>query len=82
MRIYHGKILSLDKDNNIHNYLVEDKGRIVYLGDSLSVEYAKNDSVVELGNRALLPSFGTYGNDTKEKIVSPLTFYHFVVFCI
>ena len=58
MRIYHGKILSLDKDNNIYNYLVEDKGRIVYLGDSLPIEYAKNDSTVELGNRALLPSFG------------------------
>ncbi len=58
MRIFHGKILSLDKDNKIHHYLVEDRGRIVYLGDSLPREYAKSDSVVELGNRALLPSFG------------------------
>ncbi len=58
MRIYHGKILSLDEDNNVYNYLIEDKGRIVYLGDSLPIEYAENNSVVELGNRALLPSFG------------------------
>ncbi len=58
MRIYHGKILSLDKDNNVYTYLVEDKGCIIYLGDSLPIEYAKNDSIMELGNRTLLPSFG------------------------
>jgi len=58
MLIYHGKILSLDKDNTVFNYLVEDKGRIVYLGNSLPIEYANNGSPVELGNRVLLPSFG------------------------
>lgn len=58
MRIFHGKIISLDKENNVYHYLVEDKGRIVYLGDSLPLEYTKTDSTVELGNRALLPSFG------------------------
>ncbi len=58
MRIYHGKILSLDKDNNVYSYLVEDKGRIIYLGDSLPIKYARNDSIVELKNRTLLPSFG------------------------
>ena len=57
MRIYHGKIISLDIDNNVYNYLVEDHGRIIYLGDSLPPEYMKDDSTVELGNRALLPSF-------------------------
>ena len=58
MNIFHGKIISLDRDNNTYNYLVEDKGRIVYLGDSLPIEYSKKKSLVELGNRALLPSFG------------------------
>ncbi len=58
MLIYHGKIISLDKDNNIYNYLVEDKGRIIHVGDSLPLEYSKNDSLVELGDRVLLPSFG------------------------
>jgi len=58
MRIFHGKILSLDKNNTVYNYLVEDKGRIVYLGDSLPIEYANNDSPLVLGNRALLPAFG------------------------
>ena len=58
MRIYHGKIISLDKNNTVYNYLVEDQGRIVYLGDSLPLEYTKDDCKVELENRALLPSFG------------------------
>ncbi len=57
MRIYHGKIISLDKDNTVYNYLVEDQGRIVYLGDSPPLEYTKDDCMVELRNRALLPSF-------------------------
>jgi hypothetical protein len=59
-QIYHGKIISLDKDNNIHAYLVEDQGRIVFLGDSLPAEYSAvcNSDVVELNNRVLMPSFG------------------------
>lgn len=58
MHIYQGKIISLDADNNIYQYLVEEQGRIIYLGDSLPPEYEKNGSVTELGNRVLLPSFG------------------------
>ncbi|MDA3897630.1 MAG: amidohydrolase [Desulfobacteraceae bacterium] len=60
MQIYHGKIISLDKDNNVYEYLVEDQGRIVHLGDSLLPEYSTDKSlnVVELNNRVLLPSFG------------------------
>jgi len=58
MHIYHGKIISLDADNNIYHYLVEEQGRIIYLGDSLPPEYEKYGSVTELGNRVLLPSFG------------------------
>jgi len=59
-KIYHGKIISLDKDNTIYEYLVEDWGRIVHLGDSLPAEYAgaDNSNVVELGDRILMPSFG------------------------
>ncbi len=58
MRIYHGKIISLDKDNHIFNFLIEDRGRIIHLGDSLPSEYKKDDINVELGKRVLLPSFG------------------------
>ena len=58
MHIYHGKIISLDKDINIYKYLVEDQGRIIYLGDSLPSDYMQNVPNVELDDRVLLPSFG------------------------
>ncbi|RLB78437.1 MAG: metal-dependent hydrolase with the TIM-barrel fold protein [Deltaproteobacteria bacterium] len=60
MQIYHGKIISLDKDNNNYEYLVEDQGRIAFLGNSLPTGYSNVDTsnVLELGNRVLMPSFG------------------------
>jgi predicted amidohydrolase YtcJ len=57
MQVFKGKIISLDRHNTIHRYLVEDQGRIVFLGDSLPDVY-KAFPVVELENRALIPSFG------------------------
>ncbi len=58
MRIYHGKILSLDSENRICNYLVEDRGRIAYVGDELPPRYRQCTDVLELGRRVLLPAFG------------------------
>ncbi len=57
MKIYKGKIISLDKDNNIYNYLIEDRGHIVYLGNSLPDKY-KKERIIDLGDKVLLPSFG------------------------
>jgi len=58
MQIYHGTVISLDKANHVFHYLVEDKGRIVYLGDSLPSVYEKDGDLLELGDRVLLPAFG------------------------
>ncbi len=58
MRIYHGKILSLDSENHVYNYLVEDRGRIAYVGDELRLQYRACTDVLELGRRVLLPAFG------------------------
>ncbi len=59
MQIYHGKIISLDKENSVYSYLVEDQGRIVFLGDFLSDGFSNPcNPVVELGDRVLIPSFG------------------------
>lgn len=58
MRIYHGKIISLDANNTIYRYLVEDQGQITYVGDALPADFKSADSLVELGSRVLLPSFG------------------------
>jgi predicted amidohydrolase YtcJ len=59
MTIYHGSIVTCDKDNNQFSYLVEDKGRIVFVGDELPAEYAdQHQPTIELGSRALIPAFG------------------------
>jgi len=57
MKIYSGKIISLDKNNNIYKYLIEDSGHIVYIGNSLPEEY-KEERIIDLGDKVLLPSFG------------------------
>ena len=56
MKVYHGNIVTVDEKNSIYQYLVEDKGRIAYVGDELPKECA-NTEVIELGKKALVPSF-------------------------
>ncbi len=58
MNIFHGKIISLDQKNQIYQYLVEEGGRITYLGDQLPEQYQNGKPVQELGQRALIPAFG------------------------
>ena len=58
MKVFHGKIISLDSESNIYQYLVEDEGRIVYLGDSLPPEYGNGTPRIELGDHVLIPAFG------------------------
>lgn len=56
MKVYHGNIITVDSKNSIYKFLVEDAGKIVYVGDELPNAYA-NAEKVELGEKALLPSF-------------------------
>ena len=58
MHIYHGKIITLDQDDHVFDYLVEDRGRIVHVGNELPAEFDRAGGVVELGERSLLPAFG------------------------
>ncbi|MDD5208352.1 MAG: amidohydrolase family protein [Elusimicrobiales bacterium] len=57
MKIYSGAIISCDRENRVHKYLVEDKGRILYAGDELPAAY-RGARTEALGARALLPCFG------------------------
>ena len=57
MQIFHGTIITCDKDNHVFSYLVEDKGKIVHVGNHLPEIYA-NAKQVELEEKALIPSFG------------------------
>lgn len=58
MKVFHGKIISLDSENNIYQYLVEDQGKIIYLGDELPPEYRNGEPKINLGDQALIPAFG------------------------
>jgi len=56
MTVYKGAIVSCDEGGRVHRYLVEDRGIILHVGDDLPDAYA-GGSLVDLGERALLPSF-------------------------
>lgn len=56
MKIYKGSILTVNEENEVVEYLVEDDGRIVYVGNAIPEEY-KADAIIELGKKALIPSF-------------------------
>ncbi|MHA1200199.1 MAG: amidohydrolase family protein [Candidatus Heimdallarchaeaceae archaeon] len=56
MRIYQGSIITCDKNDNVFEYLVEDKGKIVFVGDELPKKFM-NHTIITLDNKSLLPSF-------------------------
>ena len=58
MQVFHGTILTCDRESNVYRYLVEEKGRILYVGDELPEEYSSKAYRVELGEKALIPCFG------------------------
>jgi predicted amidohydrolase YtcJ len=58
MKIFHGTIITCDSEFNISQYLVEDEGKIKYVGNELPTQYNENNETIELGEKVLLPSFG------------------------
>ena len=65
MKVYHGKILSVNARDEVFSWLVEDGGRIVFVGDELP-ETWRGAPRVELGERALIPPFA----DTHQHFAS------------
>jgi predicted amidohydrolase YtcJ len=58
MQIYHGSIITCNRDADVSSYLVENEGKIVYVGDDPPNLYSRRSRIVELGSGALLPAFG------------------------
>lgn len=50
MRVYEGDILTVDAQDSVARYLVEDDGRILFVGDDLPAEY-EEVPVEHLGER-------------------------------
>ncbi|MCR5577493.1 MAG: amidohydrolase family protein [Oscillospiraceae bacterium] len=65
MTVYHGSILSVNAEDEVFSYLVEEDGRIVFVGDELPAQYADAERI-ELGGRALIPPFA----DTHQHFAS------------
>lgn len=70
MQIFKGAIITCDEMNTVAKYLVEDNGRIVFVGDKLPEKYI-NEKVYDLGEGAMIPSFV----DTHIHFASFSTFY-------
>ena len=58
MQVFHGDIVTCDEKGSVFPYLVEDGGRIAFVGNELLPPYRNCPLVAELGSRALLPAFG------------------------
>lgn len=70
MKHYHGKIITVDKDDHVYQHLVEDKGKIIYVGNDLPSKY-ENAETIELGKRVLIPPFV----DSHQHFASFATFH-------
>lgn len=57
MKVYEGSIITCDAAGSVARYLVEDEGRITYVGDAIPASCASAERVA-LGSKALLPAFG------------------------
>ena len=56
MKVYKGNILTVNQKDDVAKYLVEDEGRIIFVGNELPDQY-KSASTVDLGVKALIPPF-------------------------
>lgn len=57
MKTYEGAIICCDREGQVYRYLVEEKGRILHVGNELPAAYQGAPREV-LGERSLLPCFG------------------------
>ena len=56
MKVYKGNILTVNANDDVFQFLVEDGGRIVFTGDVLPGEFLKAP-MEDLGEKALIPAF-------------------------
>ena len=69
MKCYKGTILTVDADDSICSFLVENDGKIQYVGNELPQEYSTAE-MIDLGNKVLVPAFV----DTHQHFASFSTF--------
>lgn len=70
MKCFKGNIVTVNEKNEVYRYLVENQGRIVYVGNELPACYEKVKQI-NLGEKALVPAFA----DTHQHFASFSTFH-------
>ena len=70
MKCYEGSILTVNENNEVVRFLVEDGGKIIFTGNELPDRY-KAAERIKLGKKALIPSFV----DTHQHFASFSTFH-------
>lgn len=70
MKCYEGTILTVNPGNDVVRYLVEDQGKILYVGNGLPAQYCGAERIC-LGDKALIPAFV----DTHQHFASFSTFH-------
>jgi predicted amidohydrolase YtcJ len=58
MQIFKGQIVTCNQEGAVFQYLVEDEGRIAFVGDELPGSFGPAPEITDLGDKALLPAFG------------------------
>ncbi len=70
MKCYKGDIVTVNASDQVCQYLVEDRGRILYVGNDLPKAY-RHAKMITLGKKALIPAFV----DTHQHFASFSTFH-------
>jgi predicted amidohydrolase YtcJ len=58
MQVFQGDIVTCDHEGSVFQFLVEEDGRILFVGNDLPAAYRACPHLVDLGSKALLPAFG------------------------
>ena len=56
MKVYQGHIVTCDQYDHVYHYLVEDQGKIIYVGNELPIQYHSHD-IIDLKEKALIEYF-------------------------
>ena len=48
MKVYHGSILSVNGNNDVFEYLVENRGKIAFVGNELPQKYSRYSPILQL----------------------------------
>lgn len=70
LKCYRGNILTVNANNDVARYLVEENGKILYVGNVLPASF-KNAEIADLDGKTLIPAFV----DTHQHFASFSTFF-------